>query len=72
MNNIQKQEIINQVTKEVVKQFAANSFEAHVKQLAKKEYAGDTIKARAEILTNRAKHPVAYKQYVAARNVKNS
>lgn len=47
-------------------------FEEHVADLAVKEFSGDQNKARVAILTNKEKHPDAWKAYVANRNVKTA
>ena len=45
-------------------------FEEHVADLAVKEFSGDSVKARGQILTNKAKYPDAYKAWEAQRQVK--
>ena len=47
-------------------------FEEHVTDIALKEFSGDTTKARAAILTNKAKYGDAFKAYEASRLVKHS
>jgi len=47
-------------------------FEEFVSDLAVKEFSGNTDKARAAILTNRATYPDAWKSYEATRLVKHS
>jgi len=45
-------------------------FEEHVADLAVKEFSGDQTKARIAILTNKGKHPDAWKAYESSRHVK--
>jgi len=47
-------------------------FEEHVADLAIKEFSGDQNKARAAILTNKGKHPDAWKAYESSRYVKTA
>jgi len=51
---------------------ATKHFEEHVSEIAHKDFSGDTNKARAAILTNRAKYSDAWKSYEATRLVKHS
>ena len=50
----------------------AKHFEEFVAELAVKEFGSDSVKARAAILTNKSKHPDAWKAYEASRLVKTS
>jgi hypothetical protein len=47
-------------------------FEEHVTDIALKEFSGDTTKARAAVLSNKAKYGDAWKAYEASRLVKHS
>ena len=47
-------------------------FEEHVAELAVKQFSGDANKARVEILTNKGKHPEAWKSYESSRLVKTA
>jgi len=48
------------------------TYSEHVAEIAEKEFSGDRIKAEGHILTNKAKHPDAYKAWEASRNVKTA
>jgi hypothetical protein len=80
MTNQQKNQFIKEVSTAVGKSVAAEfkqidgvkKFELHVQNIARMEYSGDTVKARAAILSNRTKYPDAWKSYEASRQVKHS
>ena len=80
MTNQQKKQFINEVSTAVGKSVATElkqidgvkRFELHVKNIARLEYNGDSVKARAAILSNRTKYPDAWKSYEASRLVKHS
>jgi hypothetical protein len=83
MNSIQQKtlekQIIDQAVKNVTAEFAqiarnkaTKQFEAYVHAIARKEFAGDKTKARAAILSNKAKYGDAWKAYEASRQVKHS
>ena len=80
MTNQQKKQFINDITTAVGKSVAAEfkqingvkKFELHVQNIARLEYSGNTVKARASILSNRTKYPDAWKSYEASRQVKHS
>lgn len=65
ITNLGKPGSITQAAKE-------KHFEEHVADLAIKEFSGDQSKARASILTNKGKHPDAWKAYEASRPVKTA
>ena len=79
MNKSLKNQIVNQAVKTVLDEFAQTArnkatkqFEAYVHAIARKEFAGDKTKARAAILSNKAKYGDAWKAYEASRQVKHS
>tara|TARA_R110000868_G_scaffold59271_3_gene181962 strand:- start:2977 stop:3990 length:1014 start_codon:yes stop_codon:yes gene_type:complete len=45
------------------------TYSEHVAEVADKQFSGNRVKAEGEILTNKAKHPVAYKAWEAQRQV---
>jgi hypothetical protein len=56
----------------IVPESKAKHFEEHVADLAVKEFSGDQNKARLAILTNKGKHPDAWKAYESSRSVKTA